>query len=39
MSKKFKSPNPVGPYSMFKELSSGGWIHQDRSQLILKMVL
>ena len=26
MSKKFKSPNPVGPYSMFKELSSGGWI-------------
>ena len=25
MSKKFKSPNPVGPYSMFKELSSGGW--------------
>ena len=26
MSKKFKSPNPVGPYSMFKKLSSGGWI-------------
>ena len=26
MSKKFKSPNPVGPYSMFRELSSGGWI-------------
>ena len=26
MSKKFKSPNPVGPYSMFKELSSGAWI-------------
>ncbi len=26
MSKKLKSPNPVGPYSMFKELSSGGWI-------------
>ena len=23
---KFKSPNPVGPYSMFRELSSGGWI-------------
>lgn len=22
----FKSPNPVGPYSMFRELSSGGWI-------------
>ena len=26
MSKKFKSPNSVGPYSMFKDLSSGGWI-------------
>ena len=26
MSKKFKSPNPVGPYSMFRELSSGGWV-------------
>ena len=23
---KFKSPNPVGPYSMFRKLSSGGWI-------------
>lgn len=23
---KFKSPNPVGPYTMFRELSSGGWI-------------
>ena len=23
---EFKSPNPVGPYSMFRELSSGGWI-------------
>ena len=23
---KFKSPNPVGPYSMFIKLSSGGWI-------------
>ena len=23
---KLKSPNPVGPYSMFRELSSGGWI-------------
>jgi len=22
----FKSPNPVGPYSMYRELSSGGWI-------------
>ena len=23
---KFKSPNPVGPYSMFRKLPSGGWI-------------
>ena len=23
---KFESPNPVGPYSMFRELPSGGWI-------------
>ena len=21
-----KAPTPVGPYSMFRELSSGGWI-------------
>ena len=23
---KLKAPNPVGPYSMFRELQSGGWI-------------
>ena len=23
---KLKSPKPVGPYSMFRDLSSGGWI-------------
>ena len=23
---KFKSPSPIGPYSMFRELSSGGWV-------------
>ena len=23
---KLKSPDPVGPYSMYRELSSGGWI-------------